>query len=139
LETKEKTLFTSGQQLILIGVSILLISVFTLVALEWKESPVKKTVSGQAIIHLLQTQTTVVDGKFFLSSTITFLKVHSKQTTTEQVLIPEEQFTSGLLTKLLFKNDTDSLYFLPDVDLQYLKDDTKRLMISKIKTSSPGI
>ncbi len=139
METKEKKLFTSGQQWTLIGVLILLISVFTLVSFEWKESPVKETVSGQAIIHLPQTQTIVVGGEKFLSSTITFLKIHSKQTTTEQVLIPEEQFTSGLLTKLLFKSDTDSLYFLPDVDLQYLKDDTKRLVIPKIKTSSPGI
>lgn len=97
---------------------------------QWKESPIEKTVPGEAIIHLHQTEPTVIDGQQFLTATITFLKVNGKQTTTETVLIPEKQFNTELLTKLLFKSGQDSIY-VSLVDLQYYKDGTKQLDIAE--------
>lgn len=99
---------------------------------QWKESPIEKTVPGEAIIHLHQTQPAVIDGQQFLIATITFMRVNSQKTTTETVLIPEKQFNTKLLKKYVFKDmqDRDTIY-VSNVDLEYYKDGTKQLDIAE--------
>lgn len=103
------------------------------VAYTWEKSPVEKTVPGEALVHLFQTEPMVINGEKFLNSTITFLKANSKESVViDSVLIPEKisgsrEFNTPLLTAVLFK--TDSLYYVSNADLQYLTDGTKRLVV----------